>query len=396
VRISKLAREVAGSETLAITARSQELKRQGIEVISFAAGEPDFDTPEHIKDAARRALDEGYTKYTAAAGAPELREAIAEALTAAGVVVAPSQVVVTAGAKQALYLAFQALLEPGDEVLIPSPYWVSFPEQVRLSGGVPVLVPTRPELGFVPSRAELQAALTPRTRGLVLNTPCNPTGAVYPGAVLQELMELAAERDLWVVSDETYSALTYSGHEHVPVASLSEDARGRTVVTSSFSKTYSMTGWRVGFMAAPEAVAAAAGRLVSHTTSNVSSLAQRGALAALQGPAEALEAMRAILDQRRRAMLEGLRAIPALTCPEPHGAFYAFPNVESYLGRSGAGGKIVDSAALARYLLDEARVAVVPGAAFGAPGHLRFSYATGLQDIERGLGRARAALEALD
>jgi aspartate aminotransferase len=289
---------------LAISARIQELRRQGVDVISFAPGEPDFDTPEFIKDAAKAALDAGYTKYTAAAGAPELREAIARKMGVENrVEVEASQVVVTAGAKQALCLAFDVLLEPGDEVLIPRPYWVSFPQQVQLCGGVAVLVETREEEGFVLSRRSVERALTARSRVLVLNSPCNPTGAVIPRARMIELLELAAERDLWVVSDETYEALIYGGREHVCPASLSEDARSRTVVTGSLSKSYAMTGWRVGYLVGPKEVAAAAGRVVSHTTSNVNSIAQKAALAALTGPREPIEAMRQAFDERRGVML---------------------------------------------------------------------------------------------
>jgi aspartate aminotransferase len=286
-------------------------------------------------------------------------------------------------------------LEAGDEVLIPRPYWVSFPQQVLICGGRPVYVETRAEDGFVMSREALEAALTPRSKVLLLNSPANPTGAVYPRERLVELMQLAAERDLWVISDETYEALVYDGHQHVSPAAVSPEACNRTVVTCSFSKSYAMTGWRIGYLVGPPEVASAAGRLASHTTSNVNSIAQMAALEALTGPQEPMQAMKRAFAERRRVMVDRLRAIPGISCQEPLGAFYAFPNVESYLGREAGGIKLQDSAMLAQYLLDHAGVAVVPGSAFGAEGYLRLSYATGLEAIHRGMDRLAEALSAL-
>jgi aspartate aminotransferase len=396
MQISSLGRAVAASETLAIGARIQELRRIGADVISFATGEPDFDTPEFIKDAARAALTAGYTKYTAASGAPELRSAIARKMSAEnGRGTDPSEVVVTAGAKQALSLAFQAVLEPGDEVLIPRPYWVSFPQQVQLCRAVPVFVETGPEEGFVPTREGLEQRLSARSRAVVLNSPCNPTGAVYSRERLAEILALARERDLWVISDETYEFLVYGKAQHVSPASLSEDAKSRTIVTCSFSKSYAMTGWRVGYLVGPQEVASAVGRIASHTTSNVNSIAQKAALAALEGPREVLETMRKLFEERRAAMLEGLHGLPGVSVREPLGTFFAFPSFESVLGGSWKGKKIEDSTGLAEALLEGAGVAVVPGSAFGAEGYLRLSYATGLETIRSGIERMAGLLGSL-
>jgi aspartate aminotransferase len=396
MQISSQGRAVAASETLALGARIQELRQSGVEVISFATGEPDFDTPEFVKDAARAALAAGYTKYTAASGAPELRNAIARKMSAEnGRPTESAEVVVTAGAKQALALAFQAVLDPGDEVLIPAPYWVSFPQQVLLCRGVPVIVPTHAAEGFVATRQSLERHAGRRTRALVLNSPSNPTGTVYDREHLEEILELARELDLWVISDETYEFLVYGSARHISPSSLSEDARSRTLVACSFSKSYSMTGWRVGYLVGPREVAAAAGRIASHTTSNVNSIAQKAALAALQGPRDGLETARGAFKERRNTMLRLLQALPGVSVPEPQGAFYAFPSFESRLGGAWNGKKIEGSAALAELLLEEAGVAVVPGSAFGTEGHLRFSYTVGVETIRRGMERVAQVLESL-
>jgi len=396
MQISSLGRSVAASETLAIGARIQELRQRGVEVVSFATGEPDFDTPEFIKDAARAALAAGYTKYTAASGAPDLRSAIARKMSQEnGRPTDASEVVVTAGAKQALNLAFQAVLEPGDEVLIPAPYWVSFPQQVLLCRGVPVFVQTQAEDEFLASRVSLERQIGPRTRAIVLNSPNNPTGAVYGREAIEDILELAREKNLWVISDETYEFLVYGAARHVSPASLSEDARRRTLVACSFSKSYSMTGWRVGYLVAPPEVASAAGRIASHTTSNVNSIAQKAALAALEGPRQVLDSMRTTFEERRRVMLDLLRRLPGVSVQEPHGAFFMFPSFESFVGRVWNGRKLEGTAALAEALLDGAGVAVVPGAAFGAEGYLRLSYATSPDTIRGGVARIAHFLDSL-
>ncbi|MSP15862.1 MAG: pyridoxal phosphate-dependent aminotransferase [Myxococcales bacterium] len=396
-RISRRLADIKPSITLAVTARAARLRADGIDVIGFGAGEPDFDTPEHIKDAARRALAAGETKYTHVAGTLALRQAICNELSSAhGLSFGPDAVLVSAGAKHSLYNLFMALLDPGDEVVIPAPYWVSYPDMVKLAGGTPVIAPTRVEEGFLLSPAALAAAITPRTRAIVLNSPSNPTGAAYDRAALEALRPLIEERELVVVSDDIYRRLVYGDFRFVQPATLSPKMASLTVVVDGWSKAYAMTGWRLGFAAGPKRLIDAMSTLQGQSTSNVTSIAQAAAIAALTGPTECLDEMRHEFDRRRQVIVPRLRAIPGVTCFEPQGAFYAFPDLSAYLGRRAPGGQaIVDDVALCDYLLDVGRVAVVPGSGFGAPGFVRLSYATSMAAITRGVDRLADALAAL-
>jgi aspartate aminotransferase len=387
---------LAPSATLAVQAKAKAMRAQGIDVISFGAGEPDFDTPARIKEAARRALESGQTKYTEVGGVPELRAAVCHKLKRDhGLDYAPDEVTVSCGAKHSLYNIFMALVNPGDEVLIPSPFWVSYPEQVRLLGGVPVSVPTAEATGFDLDPEELRRAVTPRTKMIILDSPGNPTGAVFSARALAEVAKLAVERDLWVVSDECYEALTYEGR-HVSIATLSTAIKARTIVVNTCSKAYAMTGWRIGYAAGPRPVIKAMTDVQSQVTSNPTSIAQWAAVEALTGPQDEVAKMVGEFDRRRHVIIEGLNAIPGIRCVMPKGAFYAFPNVSGLFGKRATGGVLRSSTDVAAFLLDDARVATVAGVDFGSDAHIRLSYATGLEAIREGLRRMRAAVSALE
>jgi aspartate aminotransferase len=387
---------LAPSPTLAIQAKAKAMRAQGIDVISFGAGEPDFDTPERIKEAAIRALRKGHTKYTEASGIVELREAVCRKLKRDnGLDYEPADVLISVGAKHALYNAVVALLNPGDEVLIPAPYWVSYPEQVKLVDGVPVAVPAEEAEGFQVDPDRLAAAVTPRTRAVVINSPNNPTGAVFSPAALRAVGELAVKHDLLVISDECYEALTYEGR-HVSIASLAPEVKARTLVVNTCSKAYAMTGWRIGYAAGPRHLIKAMGDVQSQVTSNPSSIAQWAAVEALTGPQDDVAKMAGEFDQRRRVMIPGLRAIPGVRCVTPGGAFYAFPNVAGLFGKRWQGKPLQGSADVTAFLLEVARVAVVPGLDFGSDSHIRLSYATGLDTIQEGLSRMDKAVRSLD
>ncbi|RDV83980.1 pyridoxal phosphate-dependent aminotransferase [Ammonifex thiophilus] len=393
--LAERAQKLSPSPTLSVDTKAKELLRQGEKVINFGAGEPDFDTPEHIKEAAKRALDQGFTKYTPVAGILPLREAICEKLYRDNQLeYSPDEIVVSCGAKHSLYNALQVLLNPGDEVIIPVPYWTSYPEQVKLAGGVPVFVPTTPENDFKLRPEDLRAAVTPRTRLLILNSPANPTGSVYRREELIGLAEVALEADLWILSDEIYEKLIYDGMEHVSIAALDPEVKKRTVVVNGVSKAYAMTGWRIGYAAAPRPVAQAMINLQSHSTSNPASVAQAAALAALKGPQEPVESMRQAFQKRRDFIWQHLNSLPGVRCPKPLGAFYVFPEVSGLLGRRLKGREIASASDLALFLLEEIKVATVAGAAFGDDHYLRFSYALRLEDIEEGMQRFKELLEA--
>jgi len=387
---------LAPSPTLAIQAKAKAMRAQGIDVISFGAGEPDFDTPERIKEAAIRAIRKGHTKYTDASGIVELREAVCQKLKRDnGLDYEPADVLISVGAKHTLYNAVVALLNPGDEVLIPGPYWVSYPEQVKLVDGVPVAVPTEEADGFQVDPGRLAAAVTPRTRAVVINSPNNPTGAVFSPAALRAVGELAVKHDLLVISDECYEALTYEGR-HVSIASLGPEIKARTLVVNTCSKAYAMTGWRIGYAAGPRALIKAMGDVQSQVTSNPSSISQWAAVEALTGPQDEVAKMAGEFDQRRRVMVPALNAIPGVTCVTPGGAFYAFPNVAGLFGKRGQGKPLRGSADVTAFLLEVARVAVVPGLDFGSDSHIRLSYATGLATIQEGLSRMDKAVRSLE
>jgi len=384
------------SPTLAMQARAKAMRAQGINVISFGAGEPDFDTPRRIKDAAIRALESGQTKYTEVGGIPELRAAVCHKLKRdLGLEYTPEEVTASCGAKHTLYNIVMALVNPGDEVIIPSPFWVSYPEQVRLLGGVPVPVETLESTGFDLDPAAVQRAVTAKTKILVLNSPGNPTGAVFSAAALRQVGGLAVERGFWIVSDECYEALTYEGR-HVSIASLSPEIKARTLVVNTCSKAYAMTGWRLGYAAGPKVIIKAMTDIQSQVTSNPTSIAQWAAVEALTGPQDEVAKMAGEFDRRRRVIVGALNAIPGISCVMPKGAFYVFPNVSGLFGKRWKGGALKGSADVCAFLLDEARIATVAGVDFGSDAHLRLSYATGLDTINEGVSRMAAAVGALE
>ena len=388
-RISARVSSVAESATLAIDSKAKALKAAGEDVIGFGAGEPDFPTPAPIVEAAVEACrDPRNHRYTPAAGLPELRAAIA-AKTArdSGYEVEPSQVLVTNGGKHAIYNAFATLLDPGDEVIVPAPYWVTFPESIALAGGVPVVVDTDESTGFMATVDQLEAARTPRTKALLFVSPSNPSGAVYPAGEMEAIGRWAVEHDLWVVTDEIYEHLVYGSSTHHSMPVLVPELAERCVITNGVAKTYAMTGWRVGWVIGPPDVVKAAANMQSHATSNVANVSQRAALAAVSGDLSAVAEMRETYDRRRRRIHEMLNDIPGVSCPEPQGAFYAFPSMTDVLGRDIRGRRPATTLELAEVVLDEARVAIVPGEAFGAPGYARFSYALGDHDLEEGVTR---------
>jgi len=393
MKLSGRARAISPSPTLAIDARAKEMKAQGIEVINFGVGEPDFDTPQHIKDAAVAALATGMTKYTAVGGIKELKEAVAAKFQRDnGLSYTPDEIVVSVGAKHSLYNAIQVLCDEGDEVIIPAPYWVSYVEQVKLAGAVPKIVRTSLANGFKLTPEEFRAAIGPRTRLVILNSPSNPTGAVYSRRELEALAEAALSAGLMIVADEIYEKLVYDGHEHVSIASVAPEVKERTVVINGVSKAYAMTGWRIGYLAAPREVARAITRLQSHSTSNPTSIAQAAALAALTGPQEPVREMLAAFARRRAYILERLQALPGVACPAPGGAFYVFPDFSAYWGGAYRGRPVNSGTDLAQLLLEEVQVAVVPGVAFGDDNCLRLSYAASRETIGEGLDRIAAVL----
>lgn len=390
MRISQRCQRVTGSLTLAIDAKAKEMKQKGIDVVGFGAGEPDFDTPEHIRKAAKDALDLGKTRYTPAAGMPELRQAICDKLKRDnGLDYVPQQIVVSNGAKHSLFNSFQALLEEGDEVIVPGPYWVSYPEIVRMAGGVPVIVEGTEANNFKPTIDDFRAAVTDKTRAVVINSPNNPNGFVFTREELQAIGDLAIEKDLSIVSDEIYEFLVYDGAEHISIASLSPEIKERTIVINGMSKAYAMTGWRIGYTASPLNAAKAMTNFQSHSTSCPNSIAQYAALTALSGPDDQLKSMVAEFDRRRRRIVELINEIPGLSCKPPKGAFYVMMNISGVFGKRYNGAPIVDSMSFTQLLLDNSHVAVVPGAGFGADTYVRLSYATSMENIEKGLARIK-------
>lgn len=378
------------SPTLAMAAKARKLKSEGKDVVSLAAGEPDFDTPEPICEAAATALRGGLTRYLPTPGLPALREAVADHLIRFNKIPAePDEVAVSCGAKHSLYNAIMTLLGPGDEVLVPTPCWMTYVEQVRLAGAEPILVPATADQGFFPSLDDLKGAITRRTRAIILNSPCNPTGACLDREQRKAIAQLALRHDLWIISDEIYERLTY-GADHGSIAALGKDVAERTVTVTGCSKTYAMTGWRIGFAHAPRQVAKAMCDLQDQVTSNATSFAQAGAVAALVMPDRLIEGMRDTFRARRDLILSLLRAIPGVSVEEPAGAFYVFPNFESRLS-----GRCKNDSDLAEALLEDALVATVPGSAFFGPGHLRLSYAASESDIRSGVARIAQFLDRL-
>jgi aspartate aminotransferase len=375
---------------------AKKMQAEGIDVISFGAGEPDFDTPDHIKEAAIQAIRQGFTKYTDPAGIDELRGAVVAKLKRDNELeYSREEVITSAGSKQALYNVAMVLFDKGDEVIIPAPYWVSYPEHVRLANATPVFAVTREEEGFHLKREDVERVVTGRTKALIVNSPCNPTGAVIETAELRAIAELAAEKNFYIISDEAYEALTYEGVRHVSIATLGEEVKARTVVVGAVSKTYAMTGWRLGYAAGPKEIIKPMIDLQSQSTSGPTSITQKAAVAALLGPQECVEEMRQAFDKRRRYFLEQLRVIPGVSCVDPMGAFYIFPNVSALYGKKVKGRKINGSKALASYLLQEAKITVIPGADFGSDKHIRLSYCLSMEQIGEGLTRMAKALGSL-
>ena len=387
--LSKRITSIAESATLKVDAKAKALKAEGRPVISFAAGEPDFPTPAHVVEAALAAVkDPANHRYTPAAGLPALREAIAEkTLRDSGWAVTPSQVVVTNGGKQAVYQACATLLDPGDEMLLPAPYWTTYPEAITLAGGVPVIVDTDEETGFRVTIEQLDRALTPRTKVLLFVSPDNPSGAVYPPEEVKAIGEWAVANGVWVITDEIYEHLTYGPHRFASMPTLVPDLADQCLIVNGVAKTYAMTGWRVGWMIGPADVIKASINFQSHATSNVSNVAQAAALAAVSGDLTAVAMMREAFERRGKRMHQMLSAIPGVTCLEPQGAFYCYPNVSGLLGKPLNGKVANNSMELADLILSEVKVAVVPGEAFGSPGFARFSFALGDADLEEGIRR---------
>jgi len=379
------------SPTLAITSKAKAMMAEGIDVVSFGAGEPDFNTPEPICAAAIDAINKGFTKYTPSAGIPELRKSISEKLAREnGLKYTPDQVIVSCGAKHSVYNAMQVLVDPGDEVLLVAPYWMTYADQIQLAGGIPVIVRASSESGFIPTYEDLRAAITPRTKAIVVNSPSNPTGAMFPRETLKEIAALATRYGFWVISDEIYEHLVYDGGKHQSIGSLSSEMLERTITINGCSKSYAMTGWRLGYAAAPLPVTKAMSNFQDQVTSNPTSFVQKGAVAALALPPTSIEAMRAEFEARRDLIYDLLTAIPGVKMMKPKGAFYALPDISAYLGKD-----IKSDTDLATYLLDEARVAVVPGSVFEGSGHIRLSYAISRGDIEKGVARIAEALKRI-
>ncbi len=388
---------VKPSATVAVAQRARELKAQGIDVLSFSVGEPDFDTPEFIREASKEAIDAGATRYTTARGIVELREAICEASAKrrTGATYTPAEVVVSVGAKHTLFNLAVALYDEGDEVIIPAPYWVSYPEQVRLVGASPVIVETTEQDGFRMTPEALRAAVTPKTKALVLCSPSNPTGAAYSGEQLRALADVAAEGNYWIIVDEIYGQLVYGGFEQKSIVQVAPELRDRIIIVDGVSKTYAMTGWRIGWMLGPEYVCKACDKIQGQATTNPTTAAQFAAIAALRGPTAPIEEMRAAFEARRSIIVDGLNAIDGIQCLRPEGAFYAFANVKALIGKRAGEKALETDIDVASYLLEEARCAVVPGTAFGAPGFLRISYAASNDTIREGLRRIAEAVAKL-
>jgi aspartate aminotransferase len=394
--LSERARKIKPSPTLAIDSKAKSMKAAGVDVINFGVGEPDFDTPENIKEAAARAMKEGFTKYTAVGGIDALKDAIIGKLRDDnGLSYKREEIIVSCGAKHSLYNIAQAVYGQGDEVIIPSPYWVSYPDQVILNDATPVFVKTYESDSFTVRPEALEECITTRTKALILNSPSNPTGMIYGRKALEKIGELALRHNFFVVSDEIYEKLVYDNSEHVSIASVDEKVKQRTIVVNGLSKSHAMTGWRIGYAAGPAEIVKAMTNIQSQSTSNPNSITQKAAVEALTGPQDFIRKMRNEFDARRRYLVKELNRIDGISCIMPAGAFYAFPNTSRLYGKKCSGREIASSADLALYLLEEAKVALVPGSAFGDDSYIRLSYATSLEDIRRGVERIREALGRL-
>ena len=396
MKLANRTSRIAPSPTLHMAATVKALKAQGAQIFDFSAGEPASDTPEYIKAAAYEAMQSGFTKYTPVAGTEELKEAIIEKFRQdQGLTYEKSQILVSCGAKHTLYNIAQALFEAGDEVIVPSPYWVSYPDQIVLSDATPVFLETQESSNYSIDPSALKACISSRTKAIILNSPCNPTGSIYDQPTLEGIAELALRHNLVVISDEIYEKMIYDNHRHVSIASLDPEMAKRTVIVNGVSKAFSMTGWRIGYAAGPKDLVSAMGNVQGQSTSNPTSISQKAALAALRGDQTFIEQMVKELNQQRNVIVNRLNAIPGIQCPTPAGAFYAFPNVASLFGRQYAKGPIRSATDLTDYLLQEAKVACVSGEPFGSHSHIRLSYTPSLTTIEQGMDRMEVAITAL-
>jgi len=395
--IAKRALAIKPSPTLAMAAKAKAMKAQGFDVVDFGVGEPDFDTPDNVKEAAIKAIRSGFTKYTPASGTDELKEAVIEKLRKDnGLEYERSQIIISCGAKHSLYNIAEALFDPGDEVIIPSPYWVSYPDQVLLNDAKPVIVKTTEKEGFKLSAKKLDKAITKKTKALILNSPSNPTGLAYDTKTLEEIAAIAVKRKIHVISDEIYEKLIYDGFRHVSIASLGPEIKNLTIVVNGVSKSHAMTGWRIGYAAGPKDVITAMANIQSQSTSNPTSISQKAAVEALRGPQDFIGTMNVEFDKRRRYMVDRLNKIKGVSCLMPVGAFYAFPRLSAFFGKRTTNGAVIrNSADLSVYLLEDAKVALVSGDAFGAKDHIRLSYATSMENIVKGVDRIEEALHRL-
>ncbi len=394
--LSERARRIRPSPTLAVDSKAKALRASGVDVINFGVGEPDFDTPENIKEAAIKALRDGFTKYTPVGGIDPLKDAIIDKfIRDNNIHYTREEIIVSCGAKHSLYNIAQALYGPGDEVIIPTPYWVSYPDQVLLNDATPVFARTDEKDGFILRPEGLASLITKKTKALILNSPSNPTGLTYDRKSLEAIAEVCLRHGIYIISDEIYEKLVYDGTVHVSIASIDKEIKEKTIVVNGLSKSHAMTGWRIGFAAGPKDIIKAMTNIQSQSTSNPNSIAQIAAIEALRGPQDSVEKMRGEFDRRRMFMIEGLNSINGVNCLTPNGAFYAFPNISSFFGKSHGERKITNSSDLALYLLEEASVALVSGDAFGEGNNIRLSYATSIENIERGIERIKEALGKL-
>ena len=394
--ISKRVRAIKPSPTLVIDAKAKQLKQQGENIINFGPGEPDFDTPDHIKDAAIKAINEGYTKYLPVGGTPELKKAICDKLKRDnGLDYLPQEIIVSCGAKHSIYNLFQTIIDEGDEIIIPAPFWVSYTDMVVLAGGKPVIINAQDKTGFKITASQVEDAISKNTKAIIINSPSNPTGAAYSAQELSEIAQVCLKHNLLIIADDIYEKLVYDNFKFTSVASISKEAKDATIVINGVSKAYAMTGWRIGYAAGRKEIIDGMAKVQSQSTSNPTSISIKAAAQALNGSQEPVETMRKEFEKRRNFIVERLNKIEGLKCLKPQGAFYVFPNVESILGASFKGVKIETDAQLADFLLDEAKVATVPGSAFGADGYIRLSYAASLENIKEGTDRIEKALGLL-
>ena len=394
--LSNRAKSLKPSPTLAINAKAKSMLAQGIHVISFGAGEPDFDTPDNIKKSAKKAIDEGFTKYTPVGGIDELKDAIIKKFQRDNkLTYKRSEILVSCGGKHSFYNLAQAIFDQGDEVIVPAPYWVSYPPMVALANATPVIIETTEKNGFKITPEELRKAITMKTKALILNSPSNPTGSAYTKKEMEKIAEIAISKNIFVISDEIYEKIVYDGFEFISIASLSEEMKKKTIIVHGVAKTYAMTGWRIGYTAGSEEIISAMNNIQSQSTSNPTSISQKASVEALSGPQDEVTRMVDAFAQRRNYIVDRLNEIPGVSCYKPVGSFYVFPNFSSYYGKSYQSKKIENSTVLADYLLDVAKVAVVPGVEFGADPFERLSYATSMEDIKEGLNRIEEALMKL-